>query len=66
MSAGNQAILDEIKLLQEATEAMKNSTDEMSTGARKINDTGAALSDIADQVKGSIDKIGSQIDLFKV
>ena len=66
MSNGNKMILEEVQHLQSATLEMKNSMDEMSNGARKINETGSALADISSQVQGAIDKIGSQIDLFKV
>lgn len=66
MSAGNQAILTEVRSLQDATLAMKSSMDEMSTGARKINETGSALSGIAERVQETIVSIGSQIDQFKV
>ena len=44
----------------------KDGMEEMGNGARKINETGAALGDISKQVQDSISKIGSQIDLFKV
>ena len=66
MSEGNKAILQEVSRLQNFTGAMKGSMDEMSIGAKKINETGATLSTIATQVKCSIDKIGDQIDQFKV
>lgn len=66
MSNGNKLILDEVQHLQSATLEMKGSMDEMSNGARKINETGAALSNISGQVQDAIDKIGSQIDLFRV
>ncbi len=66
MSNGNKLILQEVQHLQSATLEMKDSMDEMSTGARKINETGSALADISGQVQGAIDKIGGQIDLFKV
>jgi len=52
--------------LQSATLEMKGSMDEMSSGARKINDTGASLANISGQVQDAIGKIGSQIDLFRV
>ena len=45
---------------------MTQSMGEMSGGARKINESGTALHDIIKTVRGAIDKIGSQIDLFKV
>ena len=66
MSNGNKMILEEVQNLQSATMEMKGSMDEMSNGARKINDTGAALGDISSQVQDAINKIGGQIDLFKV
>ena len=40
--------------------------EEMSIGAKKINETGAALSEIAGKMQGSINQIGTQIDQFKV
>ena len=45
---------------------MTSSMEEMSIGARKINETGAALSEVASQINGSISKIGVQVDKFKV
>nr|MCR4743108.1 HAMP domain-containing protein [Treponema sp.] len=66
MSAGNKAILQEIQNLQNATLTMKESVSEMSIGARKINETGATLSNVAEEMNSSIDKIGNEIDLFKV
>ena len=66
MSNGNKMILEEVQKLQSATTEMKGSMDEMSSGARKINETGAALANISGQVQDAIGKIGSQIDLFKV
>ena len=66
MSNGNKMILEEVQNLQSATHAMKGSMDEMSHGARKINETGASLAEISSQVQSAIEKIGSQIDLFKV
>ena len=35
-------------------------------GAKKINETGAALSGIADNMDISIQEIGNQVDQFKV
>jgi len=52
--------------LQDVTIAMKASMDEMLAGARKINETGVALKDVSDKMGRSINKIGSQIDEFKV
>ncbi len=66
MSEGNKQILSEVEKLQNATISIKESILEMSIGARRINETGVALSDIARLMNGSIEKIGSQIDQFKV
>ena len=66
MSEGNKAILKEIQLLQNATLNMKAGMDEMSIGATKINETGASLSALSNQMEISIDAIGNQIDQFEV
>ncbi len=65
MSAGNKQILDEARELQVSPLVMKNSMDEMSIGAEKINGTGAALTEIAGKMKNSIEQIGSQINQFR-
>ena len=53
-------------MLKESTEMMNNSMKEMAVGAQKINETGSTLSEISNQVQQAIEKIGSQVDLFKV
>ena len=66
MQDGNQMILKEIQLLQNASMAMSQSMEEMAVGARKINETGTALSEVSGQIGRSISKIGEQVDKFKV
>ena len=66
MAEGNKQILKEVQKLQEASNQIKFSITEMSNGATKINDTGIALSEISDVMTGSIEKIGNEIDQFKV
>ena len=66
MESRNAQIVNDMSTLKENTELMNNSMNEMSYGARKINDTGASLSDVSALVKDSIKKIGDQVDLFKV
>ena len=66
MSAQSTSIVGEMNSLRDSTEAMNASMDEMMTGARQINENSATMSDMAGHVKGAIDKIGSQIDMFKV
>jgi methyl-accepting chemotaxis protein len=51
--------------LQNATGTMQDSMNVMADGARKINETGNALSSISTDVQGAIGKIGDQIDRFK-
>ena len=58
--------MNEVQQLQNAALAMSQSMDEMAVGARKINETGAALSEVSNQINNSIGKIGEQVDKFKV
>ncbi len=66
MSGRNEQIVKDMTVLKESTEMMNTSMDEMAIGARKINETGATLSEISVQVKSAIQTIGDQVDLFKV
>ena len=66
MQARNSQIVEEMEHLYETTKMMNSSMEEMAVGARKINETGATLGEISEQVKESINKIGEQVDLFKV
>lgn len=66
MAQKNLIIQNEVKRLQGITEEMKSSMEEMAASSEKIGATGRALGDMSSQVQGSISKIGSQIDLFKV
>jgi methyl-accepting chemotaxis protein len=66
MSGRNSQIVNDMGRLQEASTMMNTSMEEMSVGARKINETGSMLSEISVQVKSAIEKIGEQVDLFKV
>ena len=66
METGNKMILTEVRALQDAALAMNSSMEEMAIGARKINETGSSLREVSDQIGGSIDKIGIQVDQFKV
>ena len=66
MNDRNAQIVRDMGVLSEATNMMNTSMEEMAVGARKINETGVTLSEISEQVKTAIDKIGSQVDLFKV
>ena len=66
MAIGNQAILEEIHNLQDATNVIRDGMNEMSVGAGEMNKTGALLSDISTKVTDSINRIGTQIDQFRV
>ena len=52
--------------LQDTTTVIKESMQEMSAGAKDMNGTSAALSDISSKVHYSIQKIGKEIDQFRV
>ncbi|MFA6937765.1 MAG: methyl-accepting chemotaxis protein, partial [Treponema sp.] len=66
MSDGNKAILEEIKILQDATVLIRDSMNEMSIGAKGINQTGVNLTEISKKMEKSIEQISGEIDLFKV
>ena len=66
MSDRNAKIMKEIEALKDITRKMSDSMTSMSNGAERISGAEEALSDISHKVKDSIDKIGSEIDLFKV
>ena len=61
----NEIIMQEMQSLQNSTQNMQTGMDEMANGARKINSTGGSLEGISTDVQSAINKIGSQIDLFK-
>lgn len=66
MAVGNQAILKEVQILLDATTMIKSGMTEMSQGASEMNKTSAMLSNISIKVNESINRIGTQIDQFKV
>jgi len=66
MNEGNKAILEEVSTLKMSSDSMQASMDLMSNGARKITETGDALTGIASKLKDSIIRIGEEIDQFKV
>ena len=66
MSQGNQAILAEIRQLQNATFAIKESMEIISSTTEKITETGESLDKITKIMYDSILEIGNQVDQFKV
>ena len=66
MIDGNRVIVSEMRKLKDSTESMSQSMMEMASGAQQINDSGASLSEVSQHVKQAIDKIGKQINTFKV
>ena len=66
MSDQKNAVTSGMGHLRDATDVMKESMEEISVGARKINETGAMLSEISGKVQDAIDQIGAQVDLFTV
>ena len=65
MSERSRAILGEVSALQKATESMKDEMGVMLSGARKISETGGALSEISAEMENSINGIGAQVDQFE-
>lgn len=65
MSERSKAILVEVSSLQKATDDMKVEMDVMLSGAKKISDTGKALSKISSEMETSINGIGAQVDQFE-
>lgn len=66
MAEGNKRILQEANNLQNETASIKSGMEEMHVVARKINETGTALKSLVDGMDNTINKIGDEIDLFKV
>ncbi len=66
MAVRSEKIKKEMDTLQDVTVTMKQSMDEVSTGAQRIHETGETLGTISRKVGQAINKIGSQIDRFKV
>ena len=66
MESKNETILSEMSSLRESSALMQESMQEMSAGAEKVDESGGKLLGISQDVHAAINKIGSQIDLFKV
>ena len=66
MEVKNSTVLREMHSLRESSALMQEGMDEMSSGAKNVDESGGKLLDISKDVHGAIGKIGSQIDLFKV
>ena len=66
MNDQKNAVTDGMGQLSDVTAVMKSGMEEISIGARRINETGIALTEISGKVQEAIDKIGSQVDLFTV
>ncbi|MDE6773678.1 MAG: methyl-accepting chemotaxis protein, partial [Treponemataceae bacterium] len=66
MNDQKNAVTDGMGQLSDVTAVMKSGMEEISIGARRINETGIALTEISSKVQEAIDKIGLQVDLFTV
>ena len=66
MAGKNAMILGEMRTLSESAAVMQSSMDEVSEAARNVEMSGSTLLGISQDVHEAINKIGSQIDLFKV
>ena len=66
MSEGNKAILNEMKILKESSNDIKEIMGQMEQGTKNIEISTTRLKSVSEQVNKSITDIGSEIDLFKV
>jgi len=66
MSQKNEIIQHEVENLQGITSKMQQGMNDMTNASVRINETDSTLNHIAETVQSSIEKIGLQIDLFKV
>ena len=66
MSKRNTEVNAELESLQNVTADMKARMERLATGATEIGQTSSSLGGYAENVRSSINKIGEQIDLFKV
>lgn len=66
MNEQKNAVTTGMGQLSDVTAVMKSGMEEISIGARRINETGIALTEISGKVQEAIDKIGLQVDLFTV
>ena len=66
MSTGSQQILQEVARLKDTSGSLNGSVGEINSSARKISETGSALTDISVEMNRSIQKIGEEIDQFRV
>ena len=66
MSAGSKQILQEVSRLKDTSNNLNASADGINSSARKISETGSMLTDISVEMNRSIQKIGSEIDQFRV
>jgi methyl-accepting chemotaxis protein len=64
MSEMSRRILDGVAALKKSMEVVKNSMEEMTSGAENIDRHAKTLPIVTDKIKTNIDEIGSQIDKF--
>ncbi len=66
MQVGNRMVIAEISSLKDVTDGIKVTMETMSHGAENIGRTGHNLSEISSKMDESMERIGNQIDAFKV
>ena len=62
----SEDIAMQVNKLENSTSTMHESMLGMTKGADRINEAGNALGEISDRLQSAIQKIGAQIDTFKV
>lgn len=66
MAERNEKIMEQVHSLQNSTSTMAKNMSAMSAGTAEISEAGDSLRNISQQVQDSIQKVGNEIDLFKV
>ncbi|MCR5762164.1 MAG: cache domain-containing protein [Treponema sp.] len=66
MATHNEKIMHEVRILQDVSQTISESVDDMTEGANLISESGSTLNAISGRMQSSIEKIGNQIDLFKI
>lgn len=66
MNTGSRAILNEITVLNQSSTSMKGGMEEMSIGAKKINETGASLTELTHSMDKAIKNITEELEQFTV
>ena len=66
MTVQKASVLQEVSRLKDSSGTLNAAVNEINASAKKISETGSALTDISVEMNRSIQKIGDEIDQLKV